>query len=268
MTVMSGFGRFFGGGPPSPVPPPRPRLAGASWPAAVYAIGDVHGCLAQLRLMHEKIFADARNIEGSKLIVCLGDYVDRGPDSSGVLEYLARDLPEDFRRICLAGNHEIMMLDFLENPVLKSSWMQFGGLETLASYGIDGNRFASLFPRERLALLNSYIPREHVAWLRALPAAFSLPGVCFVHAGLRPGVPLTDQHEDDLLWIRHEFFDAEGDVDTFVVHGHTPAARPVVTGKRICVDTAAFATGTLTAVRLRPDAEPEFIEATAGESRI
>ncbi|GLQ57599.1 metallophosphoesterase family protein [Devosia nitrariae] len=265
MTVISGLGRFFGGEPPSPVPPPRPRLGGASWPAAVYAIGDVHGCLAQLRLLHEKIFADARGIDGNKLIVCLGDYVDRGPDASGVLDYLGKDLPQDFRRICLAGNHEVMMLDFLENPVLESSWLQFGGLETLASYGIDGDQLAGTFPRERLALLNSHIPREHVAWMRALPAALTLPGVCFVHAGLRPGIALTEQHEDDLLWIRHEFFDAEDDVDTFVVHGHTPAARPVVTHKRICVDTAAFATGTLTAVRLRPDAEPEFIEATAGE---
>lgn len=265
MTVMSGFGRFFSGEPHSPVPPPRLRLTGVSWPAAIYAIGDVHGCLAQLHLLHEKIFADARDIDGSKLIVCLGDYVDRGPDSSGVVDYLHKALPPDFRRVCLAGNHEVMMLDFLENPVLQSSWLQFGGLETLASYGIAGDQLASTRMRERLTLLNTHIPREHVAWLRALPAALSLPGVCFVHAGLRPGVRLKDQHEDDLLWIRHDFFDAEDDVDTFVVHGHTPSARPVVTHKRICVDTAAFATGTLTAVRLRPDEVPVFIEATAGE---
>jgi len=265
--MIAALGKFFGGGSqPAREPQPRQRLAGASWPALVYAIGDVHGCLAQLRLLHEKIFEDAQGTDGSKLIVCLGDYVDRGPDSSGVLDYLAKPPPQDFHRICLAGNHEVMMLSFLDNPVPESSWLQFGGVETLASYGIDADRFVERPPRERLALLESHIPREHVAWMQGLPAALALPRVCFVHAGLRPGIPFAEQSEDDLLWIRNEFFDAEDDVDTFVVHGHTPSSRPVVTHKRAGIDTAAFATGMLTALRLSEDGEAQFIYATAAET--
>ncbi|KKB12018.1 hypothetical protein VE25_09550 [Devosia geojensis] len=265
--MIAVLGRFFGGGgQPAPPPQPRQRLASASWPAVVYAIGDVHGCLAQLRLLHDRIFEDARGIEGDKLIVCLGDYVDRGPDSSGVLDYLGKPLPQDFRRICLAGNHEVMMLSFLDNPVPESSWLQYGGVETLASYGIDVNRFVTRTARERLALLESHVPGEHVAWMRSLPAALVLPRTCFVHAGLRPGLPLAEQSEDDLLWIRDEFFDGEADLDTFVVHGHTPSSRPVVTEKRVCVDTAAFATGTLTALRLTEDGQAQFIYATAAET--
>jgi len=265
--MIASLGRFFGGGSqPAQEPPVRQRLAGADWPAVVYAIGDVHGCLAQLRLLHEKIFEDARNIDGSKLIVCLGDYVDRGPDSSGVLDYLGKPVPQDFRRVCLAGNHEVMMLSFLDNPVPESSWLQYGGVETLASYGIDAYQFVERPARGRAALLQSHIPREHIAWMRGLPAALTLPRVCFVHAGLRPGIPFAEQSEDDLLWIRNEFFDDEDKLDTFVVHGHTPSARPVVTERRVCIDTAAFATGTLTALRLTETGEAQFIYASAAET--
>ncbi|MEO8684692.1 MAG: metallophosphoesterase family protein [Devosia sp.] len=259
--MIFSWNRLLGGG--DEVLAARPRLALHHWPAAVYAIGDVHGCLAQLRQLHDKIFADAATIAGDKLIICCGDYIDRGPDSAGVLDYLNTPLPAGFRRVCLAGNHEVMMLEHVANPRNVSEWFKFGGVETLLSYGLDIQTYLSASPRIRTALLLTHIPDYHLTFLRNLPVILTLPGAIFVHAGIRPGVPLDRQTEGDLLWIRDAFFDAADGVDGIVVHGHTPAADPVVTPHRICVDTGAFATGTLTAVRLVVEQSPEFIKVTA-----
>lgn len=236
-----------------PAPPaPRPHLSAADWPAVVYAVGDVHGCLDELRALDSNIAEDAAAIEGEKWIVMLGDYIDRGSNSAGVIDRLNAAPPAGFRRICLAGNHETMMLRFLDAPDPNDDWLKFGGQETLYSYGISlpaGNR---LKRKQLKALLDSHIPREHIAFLRELPLTLSLPGTVFVHAGLRPGIDSVErQHEGDLLWIRDEFFDAPPTRDRLVVHGHTPAPEPVSLPGRICVDTGAFATGTLTAARLQ-----------------
>ncbi|WDQ98396.1 metallophosphoesterase family protein [Devosia sp. J2-20] len=239
--------------------PPRQHLSAPTLPSAIYAIGDVHGCLALLHLLHKRILADCADIPGEKWLVYLGDYVDRGPNSAGVLDELLSPLPSDVRKITLAGNHEIMMLEFLDNPAPKSRWLQFGGTETLASYGIDANALMARSKKDRQSLLASHIPTEHVELMRTLPLTLSVPGTVFVHAGLRPGVPVHQQSEDDALWIREQFLTAPAVEGRTVVHGHTPGADPVVEPGRICVDTGAFATGVLTAAKLTPTEPIRFI---------
>jgi serine/threonine protein phosphatase 1 len=241
----------------------RERLAGDAWPAVVYAIGDVHGCLAHLDRLHAKIVTDALEVTGEKLIICLGDYIDRGPASAGVVGFLRQPPPPGFQRICLAGNHEDMLLDHYDDTA--SSWIDNGGAHTLASYGISPQAFLQSPRDEQSRLLRQTIPPGDIGWMRSLPVAVALPGACFVHAGLREGLSLSDQTQDDLLWLRPSARPAEDESKILVVHGHTPAAQPIVTPNRICIDTGAFLTGTLTAVRLTRLLQPEFIKVTAHE---
>lgn len=240
--------------------PPRAHLQATRWPAAVYAVGDVHGCYDQLRDLEARIVADAAAEPGPKWIVMLGDYVDRGPKSAAVVEHLLAPAPEGFTRVCLAGNHEIMMLQFLERPDLSSPWLRFGGVETLASYGLSAQELGMMRGGPLKRLLTDHIPETHRAFLRTLALSLSLPRTVFVHAGLRPGpLPVDQQSEDDLLWIRHEFYDAPTTADRLVIHGHTPGPEPICLPGRICVDTGAFATGILTAVRLDASSPPRFL---------
>lgn len=228
----------------------RPRLSFHTWPAAVYAIGDVHGCLGQLVALEQVIARDGRNIEGEKWLVTLGDHVDRGPDSAGVVAHVMGPAPDGFTRFSLAGNHEAMMLDYLDDPARHSYWLQEGGRETMLSYGADLQLGSP--PAEVT------IPGDHLAFLKARPAYLSLPGWLFVHAGIRPGLPLADQTDDDLLWIRAPFLTSQLTGGLRVVHGHTPGRDIVVTPHRIDVDTACFSTGRLSAVRVTPDGGTKF----------
>lgn len=251
--MLRALGRLFGGpalsGPPASQ---RQRLVAQEWPAAIYAVGDVHGCLAEMRALEGQIVEDGSAIDGEKWIVYLGDYIDRGPASAGVLDHLTARAPAGFRRICLVGNHEVMALEFFRNPRPRADWLAFGGQETLASYGLSLSALSTSL-RANQALLQSHIPSEHIAFLEDLPLSLSVPGYAFVHAGIRPGVPLESQQEDDLLWIREVFHEAPALPGLRIVHGHTPAAAPVLADARICLDTGAFATGILTAARLTPD---------------
>lgn len=236
---------------PQPIQKPRTRIELSEWPAAIYAIGDIHGCLKQLQSLQSKIIEDGSRVQGRKLIVCLGDYVDRGPDSAGVLDFLNLPLPSDFERICLVGNHEVMMLDHLRAPKNVEGWFNLGGRETLASYGIEPDRYTAASHKERLELLRSYIPSQHIDFLEALPALLSFPGVAFVHAGLRFGVPFKDQRDDDLFWMSGDpkpFISSEADF--IVVHGHIAGSEPLFRGNWIGIDTGAYATGRLTALCL------------------
>jgi len=239
--------------PPSALPVrARPHLLAQTWPAVVYAVGDVHGCLAHLRALEALIVADAAEVAGEKWIVMLGDYVDRGPRSAEVLDHLMARPPAGFQRFCLAGNHEAMMLDFLAAPSAGSPWLTFGGVETLASYGIDAGAVNWNDTNRARAIIDSHIPVEHLDFLRKCPLYLALPGTLMVHAGIRPGIALERQQEADLLWIRQPFLGAELPDGERVVHGHTPAQEPVVTKSRLGIDTGAFATGVLTAARLSP----------------
>lgn len=234
---------------------PRPRLQRITWPVAVYAIGDVHGCADLLHDLEALILADAATLgDGPRWIVMLGDYVDRGPDSASVLEHVSAPAPAGFERILLCGNHEELMLDFLAAPAPDHHWLRLGGDITLLSYGIDVNAlFAGNASRPEIQqALQSHIPARYIALLQSLAACVALPGTVFVHAGLRPGIPLDRQSERDMLWMRPDALahHPAGIDDPLVVHGHTPAAQPVVEARRICVDTGAFFTGILTAARL------------------
>ncbi len=236
----------------------RPRLAFPTWPAAVYAVGDVHGCLAQLVEIEAQIAADGRRIEGEKWLITIGDHIDRGPDSAGVVRHVMGEAPGGFRRFALLGNHEQMMLDFLHNPAAHVYWLEQGGLETLRSYGLE----IDYPPLRGLAKLQSEldatIDPDHRRFLEDLPVAISLPGWLFVHAGIRPGVPLTMQTDEDLIWIRAPFLTSQLTGGLRVVHGHTPGRDVVVTPHRIDIDTHCFHTGRLSAVRVTPDGRTAF----------
>lgn len=237
------------------------RLSATTWPAAVYAIGDVHGCYRQLVELERLILTDAEAIRGEKWIVMLGDYVDRGPDSASVIAHLLEPPPRPFHRFCLRGNHEQMMLDFLGDPEANLYWLDQGGIETLASYGVDLARdFGPPSGGDALvALLDGRIPASHRAFIEKLPLLLALPGWLFVHAGIRPGAPIERQSAADLVWIREPFLSGTGMPGARIVHGHTPSREPVFTPTRIGIDTQCFFTGRLTGLRVTPDGNTKIL---------
>lgn len=224
----------------------------------VYAVGDVHGEARLLASLTDMIEADARELPGRKIIIFLGDYLDRGPQTAQVMDDLIRRRPAGFEVFHLCGNHEQMFLDFLDAPHPAHNWLRHGGIETLASYGIEMD-LRRVSRTALSALLASHIPDEHVIFLKGLPDIIRCKDMIFVHAGIRPGVPLELQARQDVLWIRDGFLDQALDPTRTVVHGHTPSAKPVLAPGRIGVDTGAYASGQLTAVRLRAGEDPLFL---------
>ncbi len=184
---------------------PHPRLLFDTLPAALYAIGDIHGCLEQYRELEAKIVEDSGAFEGDKWIVTLGDHIDRGPASAGVIAAMLAPPPLGFRRLALLGNHERMLLDFLVEPLEHSYWLEEGGLETLLSYGLDVKAAARTDAPGLADIARRLLPPEHLAWIASLPVMITLPGWVLVHAGIRPGVPLAAQTDHDLVWIREPF---------------------------------------------------------------
>jgi serine/threonine protein phosphatase 1 len=246
------------GGPPASA---FPRVVLETEPAAIYAIGDVHGCFDLLLAMESMIAVDAAEIEGERLIVMLGDVMDRGDRSAQVLDHLLEPPPSGLRRRCLMGNHEAMMLDFLRRPSPNAAWLEFGGRETLLSYGVPlealmHGRFGA---REARKIVDSYIPADHVAYLEALPVMIETPAAVLVHAGIRPGIELDEQSDYDLIGYRDNFEATYEDVGRVVVHGHSIREAPLVTAGRIAIDTGAYFTGKLSAVRLVPGAVPVIL---------
>lgn len=220
----------------------------------IYAVGDIHGRIDLLDQLLMRIDADLKERPVARAIqVFLGDYVDRGQDSAGVLERLiARG--QSHETICLLGNHEDCLLEFFTNPGILTAWSQNGGLTTLLSYGLKPSIQSSPEEqRELSAALASAMPDSHRRFLSELPLSFTCGDYFFVHAGVRPGVPFARQCEEDLLWIREEFLRHEGAFEKVVVHGHTPVREPDVRANRINIDTGAYATGRLTCVRLERD---------------
>lgn len=218
----------------------------------IYAIGDIHGRADLLDGIQTRIVADALGFEGRKVIVFLGDYVDRGMDSRGVLDRLASGPPKGFEAIYLKGNHEEAMLQFLADAEFGGTWKYYGGLETLHSYGVrELMRHDSLaeFEDARGKLLAA-LPDTHLAFLQSLETSAAFGDYFFVHAGVRPGVPLSQQIDEDLLWIREDFLLSDRSFGKVVVHGHTPEEHAVFRRNRIGVDTGAYMTGVLTALVL------------------
>jgi len=217
-----------------------------------YALGDVHGQLARLTRAHELIAADrARVGDAGAPVVHVGDYVDRGPDSRGVLDHLADGLAAGEPWVLLSGNHDAMMRDFLDQSVPDArvaAWLtgNMGGRETLASYGIAPRPLATTAGTRARA--RDAIPPEHRALLHALRPSFRRGDVFFCHAGIRPGVALDAQTEEDLLWIRGEFLNDTRDHGALIVHGHTPVERVEHCGNRVALDTGAGYGGPVSAV--------------------
>ena len=235
---------------------PRLRSAAAPEGVVIYAIGDIHGRLdlfeRLIRQIHTDLATTAPDHRG--VIVLLGDYVDRGPQSRGVIEAIVQlESAGDLGVIALKGNHEDAMLRFLDNPVDGRNWLSFGGLETLASYGVEAPHVLELETavtplRDALA---AALPDHHLAFLNRLPTMAIEQDYVFAHAGLRPGVPIDRQSDIDLMWRRSPGRPGPSTFDKVVVHGHTPTRTVHLDADTVGVDTGAYATDILTAIRLQ-----------------
>ena len=230
----------------------------------VYAIGDIHGYPGQLAALLRQIAEDAQREPSPErpLIVFLGDYVDRGPDGRAVIELILSVMDDArFEVVALKGNHEDALLRFLADPGFAPAWIANWGETTLRSYGVaPPSGFDAAACQAAQARFADALPTRHRTFLADLRLSLEVGDYLFVHAGVRPGVPLHAQAERDLIWIRYEFLESDQPFGKVVVHGHTPADRPERKTNRINVDTGVYFSGTLTAVRLRGE-QQSFLQA-------
>jgi serine/threonine protein phosphatase 1 len=219
----------------------------------VWSIGDIHGRADLLRVLLAAILDDLRKSRcARKVIVFLGDYVDRGPDSREVLDLLCRLEGRGIETHFLRGNHEERMEAVLGDPALAPGWCDYGGRETLRSYGVSPPqaRGDEAGWAEAVEQLNQNLPEAHRWFLTEQASSVVIGDFFFAHAGARPGVPLDQQSVHDLMWIRRDFLDDAKPFEQIVVHGHTPTEAVHSDARRIGLDTGAYATGVLTALRL------------------
>jgi serine/threonine protein phosphatase 1 len=222
----------------------------------VYAIGDIHGSLLQLETLVRRIEEDIAQHPGIKgRLVFLGDYIDRGPFSKGVIEFVLHGLPASLNAFFLRGNHEDMILRFLKGDMpAGEGWLQYGGIATLLSYGIAPP--ATVTPETMAELqknMQACIPPEHLKFFADAKLYLILGDYCFVHAGIKPSVAMSDQSQDDFLWIRKEFLVSQADHGKMIIHGHNISLEPDIRSNRIGIDTGAYATGRLTCLVLQDD---------------
>lgn len=231
-----------------------PRTPTTPQGVVAWAVGDIHGRLDLLEPLVQHIIADsAATTAEQTVVVFLGDYIDRGPRSREVIRYLG-SLPEHLGISWrfLKGNHEEAMLDFLDDPATGTAWCEYGGDATLTSYGL---RVPQMKHKPEAwahlsADLNHKVTSDERAFLEELELSLSIGDYFFAHAGARPGVALSDQSTRDLMWIRNSFLDSDAEFDKVVVHGHTPTTEVHLDHRRIGVDTKAYASGVLTALRM------------------
>jgi serine/threonine protein phosphatase 1 len=223
----------------------------------LYAVGDIHGRLDLLDEMLEIIGQDGATREPVQTaLIFLGDYIDRGADSKGVVNRLTSGLPEDADAVFLKGNHEDLLLSFLDEPVSGLNWLHNGGETALMSYGLNAGTIHDAVWLGQIGLLEAaaqfrtLLPEDHLRFYQSLKLSHRAGDYFFAHAGVRPGVALDQQTEEDLIWIRYEFLNHPYDFGAVGVHGHTPARLPQDLHNRIGIDTLAFHTGKLTAVGL------------------
>ena len=217
----------------------------------LYVIGDIHGRLDLLDQLIRKIHLDIKHAPApDALTITLGDYIDRGPNSRGVMERLVQN-PFPTAYVALKGNHEELFENFFDDPSVGSKWRHLGGLETLHSYGVPvsplmlGKGFA-----EAAVRLRETVPETHLQFVASLRTSATSESFFLCHAGVRPGIPLDRQRTEDLLWIRGEFLTCRLNFGKRVVHGHSPTQQPEVLPNRINIDTGAYLTGRLTCVVL------------------
>lgn len=238
----------------------------------MYAVGDVHGNADLLRALLSEITRDAIEARPASrpLLIFVGDYVDRGSGSAEVLDLILSVIEASvFEVRPLKGNHEEAMLKFLEDPSFGVTWVQYGGAETLASYGVEAPREAAgpAAWREVQQAFARALPQSHRDFLENLELMIRVGDYAFVHAGIDLEEALENQVEHDVLWIRGEFLRSKSMADAIVVHGHTPAEQPEILPNRIGIDTGVYLTGLLTAIRLR-DNTRGLIQAQAERSLI
>lgn len=231
----------------------------------MYCIGDIHGRADLLAELQRMITADAAGFDGQCQLLYLGDYVDRGEQSRQVLDLLTSGPPAGFEQIHLLGNHEQAVLDFLLDPVAMAGWLTWGGSATLRSYGIHvglvGSRQELQTLRDRL---EAELPPHHREFLESCRPAYAEGSYYFVHAGVRPGVPLEKQALEDQLWIREEFIHSQANHGAIVVHGHSISEQVEFRHNRIGIDTGAFCTGVLTALVLEGE-QQRLLQTGGGE---
>ena len=223
---------------------PAPRVPEGT---RVYAIGDIHGRLDLLAQLRERIVMDSGDFTGErKVVVYLGDYVDRGPQSREVIDLLVDEPLGGFESVHLKGNHDKFLLDFLDDASVWPLWLYNGAGATVMSYGVTPTAGAEGLQAE----IRARIPARHLEFLRSLSLSHAEGDYYFVHAGVRPGVALEDQDEADMIWIRDPFLFSDADHGKIVVHGHSIAREPEIEANRIGIDTGAYATGKLTCLVL------------------
>lgn len=217
----------------------------------IYAVGDIHGRLDLLLESDRKIEADIA--EGQRaLVIYLGDYIDRGPNSRGVIEHLRLNRDLKFLRLCLRGNHDDVFLSFLERPMEEWGWLDIGGKETLRSYGLvlDPYRDRALGQQALVEMLAAHVPQSHRDFFMKSRLWARTGDYVFVHAGIQPGVALERQDPSDFMWIREPFLSEGSGLPFTVVHGHTPTTTVFYGPNRIGIDTGAYATGRLSVLKV------------------
>lgn len=226
---------------------------------AIYAIGDIHGRLDLLDSLHLLIAADAQERHAEhRQLVYLGDYLSRGPDSPAVVDRVRNWLPAGFERVTLKGNHEDLLLRYIGGELAAGRhWFDYGGLETLAAYGIE---FADRAARDEASIaalglrFAAALPPPHLEFFNALRVYHRAGDYFFTHGGIRPGVPLAAQSPHDCMWIRKTFLDSTADHGAVVVHGHSICREPEIRPNRIGIDTGAYRSGVLTCLVLQDTA--------------
>ncbi len=228
---------------------------------SVYVIGDVHGRLDLLLGLEALIFSDAKESEPEKLIIYIGDMIDRGPDSASVLAHIRGAAPAGFLRLALLGNHEHMLLRFAHDTN-EDLWLEFGGRETLMSYGVGKQETFDVKPgtADMRLLLQKAIPREHLNFLQALPQAITLKHFILTHAGGNPAKLFSDQTKREMVWGVRGFMKAKADYGREMVHGHFIVDEARRGDGKIAIDTGAYASGRLSAVKLGHDGAVGFFK--------
>jgi serine/threonine protein phosphatase 1 len=250
---------------------------------AIYAIGDIHGKLSCLESIRQKILVDSKQYSNNKIIY-LGDYIDRGPDSYGVIETFIKNPMHGFKEIFLKGNHEESITDILDDKSdwdRVCAWLYHGGYNTLQSYRVDVLKLIGPFEQVSKEFNNfnlnlfglktkimpiikdiivSHFPPHHIDFFKyKLKTLHKEQGYFFVHAGIDPDMDIDDQTEEQFFWIRQDFLQSDKNFGFKVVHGHTPGPIPVNRHNRIGIDTGAYGNGILTAVALA-DGKEYFLQ--------
>lgn len=232
---------------------PQPRLAAVPEGTRYYLIGDIHGRLDLYSALIDGIEQDDAARPGAEShVVLLGDLVDRGPDSAGVIARTRTWQQQRSVRV-LAGNHEEMFLNSFQKPEVLRHFLKHGGRETVLSYGLSKKQFNAMNLDELFELMPKLIPQADIDYIRDFEEMIIAGDYLFVHAGIDPAVPLNEQKRSDMLWIRDRFLDHTGPLEKVVVHGHTIFNKVMDCGNRIGIDTGAFRSGVLTALVLEGD---------------